>query len=131
MTEIIHLSLLIAVLYNKSCDNIEIPSIAKTSYCLIQVCTANYQENVMFKSCSQKTANMIELDALKEQLRLLGHGNLPDDQIRAILRDMNIDFTGKHFISYRISSLFKYVVQYFRGARNCYSSAYKQQNRKH
>ncbi len=33
---------------------------------------------------------MIELDALKEQLRLLGH-DLPDDQICAILKDMNID----------------------------------------
>jgi len=38
---------------------------------------------------------MIELDALKEQLRQLGHGDLPDDQIRAILRDMHIDFIGK------------------------------------
>ena len=35
---------------------------------------------------------MIELEALKEQLRLLGH-SLPDDQIANILRDMNIDFS--------------------------------------
>ncbi|GAX85616.1 hypothetical protein CEUSTIGMA_g13031.t1 [Chlamydomonas eustigma] len=35
---------------------------------------------------------MIELSALKEQLRLLGHDNLPDDQIVNILREMNVDF---------------------------------------
>ena len=35
---------------------------------------------------------MIELGALKEQLKLLGHGDLPDDQIVNILREMNIDF---------------------------------------
>ncbi len=32
---------------------------------------------------------MIQLDALKEQLRLLGH-SLPDDQIFGILADMGI-----------------------------------------
>ena len=35
---------------------------------------------------------MIELGALKEQLKLLGHGDLPDDQIVNILKEMNIDF---------------------------------------
>ncbi len=34
---------------------------------------------------------MIDLAALKEQLKLLGH-NLPDDQVIAILKEMNIDF---------------------------------------
>ena len=37
-------------------------------------------------------SEMIELGALKEQLKLLGHGDLPDDQIVNILREMNIDF---------------------------------------
>eukprot|EP00955_Chlamydomonas_euryale_P103876 365530-Chlamydomonas_euryale.AAC.13 len=36
---------------------------------------------------------MIELDALREQLRLLGH-DLPDDQIVTILEEMNIDFSA-------------------------------------
>lgn len=40
-----------------------------------------------------KSRKMIELDALKEQLRLLGH-DLPDEQIMGILRDMNIDLVG-------------------------------------
>jgi hypothetical protein len=34
---------------------------------------------------------MIELDALKQQLALLGH-DLPDDQIQSILKEMHIDF---------------------------------------
>eukprot|EP00798_Chlamydomonas_sp_ICE-L_P024884 gene24884-10549_t len=34
---------------------------------------------------------MIDLEALKEQLKLLGH-ELPPDQITSILKDMNIDF---------------------------------------
>lgn len=37
---------------------------------------------------------MIDLTALKEQLRLLGH-QLPDEQIKAILADMNIDVDDK------------------------------------
>lgn len=34
---------------------------------------------------------MIDLKALKEQLRLLGH-DLPDEQVVAILKEMSIDF---------------------------------------
>lgn len=51
---------------------------------------------------------MIELTALREQLKLLGH-NLPEDQIVGILKEMNIDFdddgadattaTGKSYVS--------------------------------
>ena len=37
---------------------------------------------------------MIDLGALKEQLKLLGH-NLPDDQIKNILKDMNIEVDGE------------------------------------
>ena len=37
---------------------------------------------------------MIGLEALKDQLKLLGHGDLADEQIVAILRDMNIDFAA-------------------------------------
>lgn len=33
---------------------------------------------------------MIELEALKQQLALLGH-TLPDDQIKAILQEMSIE----------------------------------------
>jgi hypothetical protein len=36
-------------------------------------------------------AQMIDLAALRTQLKLLGH-NLPDEQVMAILKDMNIDF---------------------------------------
>ncbi|KXZ51672.1 hypothetical protein GPECTOR_11g124 [Gonium pectorale] len=36
---------------------------------------------------------MIDLQALKAQLKLLGH-NLPDSQVVAILKEMNIDFEG-------------------------------------
>ncbi|GLI63934.1 hypothetical protein VaNZ11_007075 [Volvox africanus] len=37
---------------------------------------------------------MIDLKALKEQLKLLGH-DLPDEQVVAILKEMNIDFNDK------------------------------------
>lgn len=37
---------------------------------------------------------MIELTALREQLKLLGH-NLPEDQIISILKEMNIDYEDK------------------------------------
>ncbi|GLC61720.1 hypothetical protein PLESTB_001795600 [Pleodorina starrii] len=37
---------------------------------------------------------MIDLKALKEQLKLLGH-DLPDEQVVAILKEMNIDFAGE------------------------------------
>jgi len=33
---------------------------------------------------------MIDFQALKQQLKLLGH-HLPDDQIRSILADMKVD----------------------------------------
>lgn len=50
---------------------------------------------------------MIGLEALKDQLRLLGHGDLPDDQIVAILRDMNIDFaTGAWHCKHCLTSCF-------------------------
>lgn len=35
-------------------------------------------------------AAMIDLNSLKEQLKLLGHA-LPDDQILSILKEMNIE----------------------------------------
>lgn len=37
--------------------------------------------------------NMIDFQALKAQLKLLGH-ELPDEQVAAILKDMNIQYVG-------------------------------------
>lgn len=41
-----------------------------------------------------KSTEMIDLQQLKEQLKLLGH-NLPEDQIKDILQEMNIEYAGE------------------------------------